>query len=195
MKQRIVLSIILIYLVFLSGCNYHNSYKSKIVSKQETMPINQERGKNFVRSITMYEQFELVGRFAALWVPDSIRQSCIKDIISFYLLSLNDVHFNEPSSVWKIRLLINDQYYEPTMIQKVSLPLAYQLFFGPHFSQYNTVYLTTFKAISEGKALLQPNTSMKLEINFEDRQGHMVWNFDERAVLMPHFETPYRKGN
>ena len=166
MKQRIVLSMILAYLVFLSGCNYHNSYQSKMVSTQEIVPMNQERGKKLVRSITMYEQFELVGRFAALWVDNSIKSSGNKnhmspDMISFYLLSLGDVHFNEPSSDWKIGLIINDQHYEPMMIQQVAFPCAYQSFFGPHFSQYKVVYLVTFKAVSEGKALLQPNTAMK----------------------------------
>jgi len=200
MKQRIVMSLILVLLIFLSGCN-HNSFHTNTISKNETTSVNRELGKKLVRSITMYEQFELIGRFSALWVHNSIRSAAHKnnaqaDTISFYLLSLSDVHFNEPSSEWKVGLKINDMLYQPLSIQQVFLPSVYQLFFGPHFSQYKVIYLIIFKAIDEeGSFLLRANTSMKLEISFEDRQGHMIWNFNERAVLMPHFESIGRRGN
>jgi hypothetical protein len=147
----------------------------------------------------MYEQFELIGRFAALWLTSDILPSqkikAASDLISFYVLSLNDVHFNEQSSEWQIALKINDAIFQPTMVKRVTLPSVYQLFFGSYFSLYKIVYLVTFKASDEkNRLLLQPNSSMKLEISFEDRQGHMVWNFNERSVLMPHFEIPFRKG-
>lgn len=132
--------------------------------------------KNFVRSIKLYDQFETVASFDALWLSPDVRSSYAKRFCSkrgkddatlqaienrqleetnhwvgFYVLAdirtKHNISLNEKNAAWTFYLTINDKIkVDPISIKEVELEPEYQEIFGHRFNNFKTAYLMKFPA-------------------------------------------------
>lgn len=132
--------------------------------------------ENYIRSIKIYNQFETVALFDALWLSSDVRTyyaqrfsekrgkdtESLKAIesrqleetnhwIGFYVLSdiraRNQSSLKEKNAAWTMHLMVNDKIkLEPISIKEVELDPEYQALFGTRFTHFKSIYLVKFPA-------------------------------------------------
>lgn len=168
---------LLISLMFLvpSCIKYHKILKKEFNQGQDHND-NREVAHNYIRSATVYDQFETRGIFNALWMADDVRAAYAdvycdkrgrssegkdallkrlleenKHWITFYMLAdIRDrVHssLSEKTPAWTMYLDVgNGEKIDPVSIKEVELDPEYQFFFGYRFNLSKVAYLVKFPA-------------------------------------------------
>ena len=131
MKIMIAVSSILL----LSGCSAIIDWSKKSFKQGISLETNRDEVEKYIRSETVYDQFDTQARFVALWLNDEVRtayaklhgrsrgsspeQDAIlihrqleenKNFITLYVLSWAEIPLGEPESVWHLFLKRNDNY-------------------------------------------------------------------------------------
>lgn len=144
--------------------------------------------RSALRSVTVYDQFALLGKFDALWLSDSVRSTFARmyalkwgkspeqaeqfvarqqeenrRFISFYLFYPFDLMpLGMIDSVWSIFLQIDgktDRSYPPLEIKTIELSPEYQHMVGSVYTRFKQVYELKFDATnSDDQQLISPNT-------------------------------------
>ncbi len=144
--------------------------------------------RSTLRSVTVYDQFALLGKFDALWLSDSVRSTFARmyalkwgkspeqaeqfvarqqeenrRFISFYLFYPFDLMpLGMIDSVWSIFLQIDgktDRSYPPLEIKTIELSPEYQHMVGSIYTRFKQVYELKFDATnSDDQQLISPNT-------------------------------------
>ncbi len=177
---------------------------------QEVDEIN-NRIKNYIRSIKVYDQFTTRGIFDAIWLSDEARIAYSdlyafrqgksdehtktflrrqleenKHFISFYVLSLYEVPLGDSNAEWNLILKVDEKEYGPVEVKKVELPHEYRIFFGDKFTRFKEPYIVKFGAKDvDDKIIITPETK-KLELLFRavDRRVVLCWELDAKGNVV-----------
>lgn len=170
-------------------------------------PLNEDIkvAKNYIRSVTLYDEFSTHGMFDVLWLSEVVRtayahlyvykrgedQTYYKKIIerelfeneqfiSFYVLSIS--HLVGPESEWTLFLRIGNNNLIPHEVKVIELPYEYQQVFAKRSSIFKRPYLVTFSARNiEGIPYITPDTQeISLYVRSAKKQHALSWNIDKK---------------
>jgi len=204
MKRDIAFNLFLICsLSVLPGCGKIVDWGKNQVDQGKDVDVNLKPAKDLIRSARIYDQFELVGGFDALWLTDPVRV-VYTDLysfkrgkneeqkrvflrrqleennyyISFYVLSLKSFRLGEQDSKWTVFLKIDDKKYSPVEIRVVDLSPEYKDIFGKKKLEFKDPYLVFFNAKDvEGNLIITPATK-KISLVFVGLKKQAVLNWD-----------------
>lgn len=172
-------------------------YQGQDLNDYKTAP------REFLRSITVYDQFETVGMFDALWLSDPVRTayaqlySCRqgkssehekaflrrqleenKHYIVFYVLSLYSKPLDAEDALWSLFLDVDGSRYVPTEIKAVELAPEYKFFFGKRFSKFKVPYLIRFNVCDiENKPIITEGTQIvRLIFRSVEKEAELLWD-------------------
>lgn len=210
-----LLLMIVTSLVFLPGCNRYVCWLTDVFNQGCKQPVPLRCIEKYIKSTRIYDQFETLGIFDALWLnrpvremyldafastrcldPDAwelkIRQQEYEDehYIMFYLLTWipSGSLLTDLCPEWHVQLRIGCECFNPIEIRVVELCPEYQRFFGPWFTIFKKVYLLKFNAIDvHGNRLINRFTSsIDLVMSRLGTEGYMTWCLDGAGdVLCP----------
>ena len=199
-------------LVLLAGCGgikewAHETFDQGKEHAQQRKIINQ-----YLRSLSIYDQFSTVALFDALWLSDEIRTLYAQNYaamhgrseevektflrrqlkantqhISFYVLSTHEIPLNLKPSEWVMHLVIADKKYAPTEVKAVELAPEYESFFGKTLSNHKRPYEVRFeRKDTDGKDILYNAESMKLVFSGPVHYSSVSWDISKNSQSMEH---------
>lgn len=175
MKARsgILIICLLVAIASLPGCRYYYwvndvAFQNQLDDDCYCCTIK------YIRSLHIYDQFQTVAHFDALWLSDEIRtryaelyadkrQLCPdryhaflrrqmeenQHFISFYVLAvipgdLNHALLPEKNALWSVVLEVDGATYQPSEVKVVDLPPEYFFMFGKLWTRFKVPYLVKF---------------------------------------------------
>ncbi len=116
--------------------------------------------ETLMRQRMLNENRYFISFYVAGTQPENYYESN-KSLFTGEYQKLNDI-LGEKDATWHIRLKIGAHEYLPDSIRRVDLPIEYRHFFANRYSQFKTVYLVRFEAVTpSGRPILplgQKNT-------------------------------------
>lgn len=197
--------LMLIPLLFLSGCGRivqwgkDNFYQGEKVETYNKVP------REYLRSVVAYDQFMTQAVFDAIWLSDAVRTAYVdaftartgKSIeqknmllrreleennhyITFYVLSLYNTPLADPTSDWSIYLKVDDQAYQPVEIKYIDFNPEYRMFFGKSFNRFKTPYQVKFgaKDIDCNPIITQDTQTIELFFRSVKKEVKLTWNVE-----------------
>jgi len=197
----------LVMISFLSGCGTRiTDWAKDMVNQGTTLPDWVVSVRPFVKSVSLYDQFDTVAMFDALWLADPVkivysevyarkhgksneqydvfvrRQLAENEhYILFYVLSLYDISLREKESSWSMFLEIDDQRFTPVEIKTIEIAPEYKAMFGDCFTRFKVPYQVKFTARDiESMSHITSETKMiSLVFRSVDKEVRLTWNLDE----------------
>jgi hypothetical protein len=167
--------------------------------------------QQYIRSVTVYDQFTTLGMFDVLWLSDDIR-TIYTDVyamkygkteerkiaflrrqleenrrhIAFYMLCPERLGLGESKSEWGLFLQVGSHMYAPTELRKTDLDPVYQSFFGKKWNPFKIPYSVKFEAHdSQDAPILTPETpEMALIFRSTLKEVKLVWKLSDFAKEM-----------
>lgn len=211
MKQIVGISVIL-SLLLLPGCGGALVDYAKQTFPQGNEYKNQKALiKDYFRSINIYDQFDTLALFGALWLSDEIR-TLYSDIyadmlgkdpeardtylrrqlkandhfVSFYVLSNNKVSLSERPFPWALYLEIDGKKYSPSEVKSVELSVEYKMLLGKRLNQHKQAYEVKFdRNDPTGNDILSSGTAhtMKFFFSGPSRYAFAQWDIDQEGKV------------
>jgi len=197
----------------LSGCSTIIDWGKKSFKQNITIPTNRDQVVSYIRAETVYDQFDTLAHFVALWLNDEVRTAYAqiysrsrggspeqeeilikrqleeaKNFIAFYVLSLAEVKLGELESEWHLFLKINDTtIIIPTDVKQTDLPHEYAYFFGKHNTRFKTAYRVLFDAKDlEDRCILDASTqTVTLVIRAVNKEVLLEWQIPSALIHCP----------
>ena len=168
--------------------------------------------KPFLKGIRLYDQFDTLAIFDALWLSDTVRTAYAqvyakmigKDeegyidflrrelsantyFVSFYVLSSKSIPLTDIPPLWVVHLEVDGKKYLPAEIKAVELAAEYLGFFGKRVNNHKEPYEIRFdRKDAEGTDILEGKHEIKLFFSSPRHYGVMSWNVDEDIkVILP----------
>lgn len=171
--------------LFLFGCTPYQPWLKDVFNQGESIDPQTTLVRQYRRTEHVYDQFDTLGHFTALWLSDEVRQVysqvyackyCFNEqqyrqlqqeqfaensnYISFYVLtampSCNNSLLSDEDPEWSVCLSLGGRLYSPLEIAEVQLPPEYMLFFGKTYTRFKSSFLVKFSANDEsGESLLK----------------------------------------
>ena len=187
MNQRISLCIVMT-LVLLPGCGTLTDLVKENFPQGKESKTYRKQVKPYLKVINIYDQFNTVGLFDALWLSDEVR-TIYADVnaqmqgketkekhvflrrqlkennhyISFYVLSTHKNPLSIKPVPWALHLVVDGKKYMPFEVKAVELNSEYKMLFGSLFNKYKTPYEVRFER----------NDANGMDILKEDNVHHM----------------------
>jgi len=191
-----------VILIGLSGCGRVVEWGKETFNQGKNLENMSELGQSHVRSIIVYDQFDTVGMFDALWLSDEVRTIYSnayasrrgkneefkktllrrqleenKHFITFYVLSPFEYPLGESQAMWQVFLSVDNNTYFPIEFKMVELELEYRVMFGKKYSRFKESYCIKFDAKNiEDHFIITANTK-KIELCFRstNKEAALVW--------------------
>jgi hypothetical protein len=168
--------------------------------------------KPFLKGIRLYDQFDTLAIFDAIWLSDTVRTAYAqvyakmigKDedgyidflrrelsanayFVSFYVLSLKSIPLTDIPPSWVVHLEVDGKKYLPAEIKAVELAAEYLGFFGKRVNNHKEPYEIRFdRKDAEGNDILEDKREIKLFFSSPRHYGVMIWQLDEEnKVILP----------
>ena len=168
--------------------------------------------KPFLKGIRLYDQFDTLAIFDAIWLSDTVRTAYAqvyakmigKDenayidflrrelsanayFVSFYVLSLKSIPLTDIPPSWVVHLEVDGKKYLPAEIKAVELAAEYLGFFGKRVNNHKEPYEIRFdRKDVEGNDILEGKHEIKLFFSSPRHYGVMTWQLDEEnKVVLP----------
>ncbi|MFT6765272.1 MAG: hypothetical protein ACJAZS_000147 [Alteromonas naphthalenivorans] len=205
--NRIINLSMLVALFLLPGCG-----GTIIDTAKENFPQGKEyknyqkKIKQYVKEVNIYDNFNTLGLFDALWLSDEMR-TVYSDInadmrgkntdvrhafvrrqlkenkhyISFYVLSTHDNPLSVKPVPWAMHLEVDDKRYMPFEVKSIELAVEYKTMFGTLFNNHKTPYEVRFERTnSNGADILQEGHAHKMKLYFSSPEhfSSAQWNVD-----------------
>jgi len=165
--------------------------------------------RQFLRSTTVYDQFETLGAFDVLWLSGSVRTAysqlhacrygktmehemaflrrqleANKHYIDFYVLSLYGKPLDMEDSMWSLFLEIDGRQYGSMEIHDVitDFPPEYKFFFGKRFSKFKVPYMVRFNAHDVENRLLIDEETTVIKLIFRSVEKEVVLSWDLKVL-------------
>jgi hypothetical protein len=192
--------------LFLPGCGCRVfDWARDSIHQGLPLPDHTSKAYDYVRSVSLYDQFTLLASFDALWLSDVVRTAyadiCAlktgkneeqknaflrrqlaenEHFIIFYVLSLYEVPLREKDASWGIFLSIDGVQYAPTVIKAIDMAPEYEAFFGESFTRFKVAYEVVFNANDMNGCLLMNEQTKYIELVFRsvDKEGSLSWILD-----------------
>jgi len=203
MRYNIKLYGILFCMLLLSGCGRIVDWAKDSFYQGDQLRDYSDIPRQFMRSITVYDQFETLGIFDVLWLAGPVRtsyaqlhacrhgKSCEhekaflrrqleenKHFIDFYVLSLYSKPLDVEDAFWSLFLEIDGCRYAPREIKAIDLTPEYKFFFGKRFSKFKVSYIVRFSACDiENMPLIDEDTScISLVFRSVEKEAVLSWD-------------------
>jgi hypothetical protein len=177
--------LVLLSLLFLFGCTPYQPWLKDVFNQGEPIDSQTALVRQYRRTKHVYDQFDTLGHFTALWLSNQVRHAyahvysckyCFNEqqyrqllqeqfaensnYISFYVLtampSCNNSLLSDEDPEWSVCLSLGGRLYSPLEIAEVQLPPEYMLFFGKTYTRFKSSFLVKFPANDEsGESLLK----------------------------------------
>ena len=174
--------------------------------------------REYVRSITVYDQFDTAGCFDALWLSDAARTGYVelyarrrgkneefkntflrrqleenKHFFNFYILAPFETPMGEPNSLWQPFLSVDGEVYTPQGFKVTELEPEYRAIFGKKYTRFKESYLAKFEAKDvDGNPIITPTTKkIMLYFRSNDKEAVLTWRLNDQGVLIVEAETKY----
>lgn len=199
-------------MLMLPGCRYKTWLYESFYPGEEVKNNICEMSQ-YVRSLHIYDQFETLAHFDALWLADEVRENfasiyacknCFseeryrsflrrqleenKHYISFYVLAAipDNPLLGEKKSPWGLCLEVDDIELQPREIKLVELDNEYKLFFGRTWSLFKMAYIVKFDAHDgAGDYYIDEDTrSLKLHFTSVKREAMMCWGVTPQGTVV-----------
>lgn len=169
MNRRINLCMVMT-IVLLSGCGTVTDLVKENFPQGKESKDYQKKAKRYLRRVNIYDQFNTVGLFDALWLSDEVRtmyadmnadmhgkitkeknaflRRQLKEnnqFISFYVLSTHDNPLSIKPVPWALHLVVDGKKYMPFEVKAVELTPEYKTIFGSMFNNHKTPYEVRFE--------------------------------------------------
>jgi len=197
-------------IMLLPGCGRIVDYVKESFNQGQDLSDFSKIPRQFIRSVTVYDQFETLGMFDSLWLSDPVRiayaqlHACkygkskehekaflrrqIEEnnhYIDFYVLSLYILPLDTDDSKWSLFLEVNCERYAPIEVKAIDLAQEYVFFFGKHLSRFKVPYLVRFSAFDvENKPLISRSTKeIHLVLRSVKKEAVLTWNFAQLQCI------------
>lgn len=207
--RYIAACLFMVSLFFLPSCiKYHKLVESE-THQGKDLTDNRAIAHRYVRSITIYDQFETKARFDALWLSDEVRMAYVerycqrrgksdeeadailarqleenKHSVSFYVLAdireKRNEMLSEKEPIWTMYLDCDGRRASPENIKEIELEPEYQFFFGYRMESFKTAYLVKFPMRVVGTDVLwQEGAVVQLYFSSPTKTSSVRWNPEE----------------
>ncbi len=205
MNQRINLCMVMI-LALLPGCGTMSDLMKENFPQGKQSKTYRKKAKCYLKIINIYDQFNTVGLFDALWLSDDIR-TIYADInadmqgkgtkgkhaflrrqlkennhyISFYVLSTHQNPLSIKPVPWALHLVVDGKKYMPFEVKAVELNSEYKAIFGIMFNKHKIPYEVRFERTdADGKDILKEGNPhhMKLYFSTPAHYSFAEWHID-----------------
>ncbi len=209
MKARQQMFLAMGGLVLLSGCVIGNltDWADDTFYQSQTYKEDEAVVKRYLKGIRLYDQFETVAIFDALWNSDEVRTvysrlyakvmgkdeeselaflkrqlSADTYSIAFYVLSPTSIPLTVTPPTWVVYVEIDGKRYLPAEIKVAELPGEYVMFFGKRLTAHKQPYEVKFdRKDSEGNDILIGKKMIKLFFSNPRYFGSVGWQLDEQG--------------
>ena len=213
MKPYNTLAIGLGILFLLPGCGGNIvDWADETFSQGRINKDHENTVKPFLRGIRLYDQFDTLAIFDAIWLSDTVRTAYAqvyakmmgKDeeayidflrrelsantyFVSFYVLSQKSIPLTDLPPLWVVHLEVDGKKYLPAEIKAVELAAEYLGFFGKRVNNHKEPYEIRFdRKDAEGIDILEGKREIKLFFSSPRHYGVMSWNIDEDSkIILP----------
>lgn len=215
MKPQNILIISLGIVLMLPGCVGRVRERFDELFYQGKIHADHEQTvKPFLKGVRLYDQFDTVAIFDALWLSDAVRTvyaqiyakmvgkdeeayidflrrelSANTYFVSFYVLSLSHIPLTEEHPLWVVHLEVDGKKYVPVSVKLAEMPTEYIGFFGKRVNNHKRPYEVRFdRKDSEGKDILADKKEMKLFFSSPRYYDSLTWKLDDaNAIVVPVF--------
>lgn len=169
--------------------SYHSAEKEMIV-------------RSYLRSLSLYDQFETVALFDALWVSDEVK-TLLSDIhvqllgksrevrnnflrrqlkdnseyVTFYVLTQHHIALGDAAAPWHLHLATDGNSYSPISVKLTELSPEYKVVLGKKITPHKDIYEVKFlRKNSKGKDILEEGKDIQLFFNGLHHYGVIKWN-------------------
>ncbi len=209
MKAKQRMFVMVGVLLLLSGCAIDNVTEFADTTFYQSQKYTEDSQiiKRYVKGLRLYDQFETIAIFDALWNSDEMRTlyarlygtkmgkneedqlaflrrqlSANLYTISFYVLSMKEISLTTTPHVWVMYLEVDGKRYLPTDIKIAEPPAEYIQFFGKRMSNHKQVYELFFdRKDAEGVDVLANAKTVKLFFSSPRYFGSVGWELDTKG--------------
>lgn len=203
--------VLLFFVCCLCNCGKLVKWGESNFYQGEELPTEQPVVQQYIRSVTIYDQFTTRAIFDVLWLSDEVRNAYTdlyaikygkndeqkkvflrrqleenKHFITFYVLSLYEVPLGDANAEWSLFLNINDENYLPIEVKSIDLMPEYIEFFGKKFTRFKVAYQVKFDALDiEDNLLFSPDVDQfSLYFRSVDKGTQLVWYMSENMNMI-----------
>ena len=214
MKPQNILAMALGILFLLPGCGGNIvDWADETFSQGKINKDHENTVKPFLKGIRLYDQFDTLAIFDAIWLSDTVRTAYAqvyakmmgKDeeayidflrrelsantyFVSFYVLSQKSIPLTDIPPLWVVHLEIDGKKYLPAEIKAVELAAEYLGFFGKRVNNHKEPYEIRFdRKDVEGNDILEDKREIK-----KDAEGNDILEGKREIKLF--FSSPRHYG-
>lgn len=196
-------------LITLPGCSRIIDWTKTNFYQGESVNEHISIAKNYIRSVTLYDEFTTHGMFDVLWLSEMVRTAYVNlhvykrgedqtyykktlqhelfensQFVAFYVLSVSQLTGQD--SEWSLFLRIGDNNLMPHEVKVCELPYEYQQIFDKRYTVFKRPYLVTFNAKNiEGNSYITNETQeVELYARSAKKQHAFMWKLDEQKNLI-----------
>jgi len=180
-----------IMLVGLSGCGRVVDWGKELLPQGNSFKKDLSVAREYVHSVTAYDQLSTRATFDVLWLSDEVRSSYVRlfvdrrgkgeeqyativrrqleennFVLAFYVLCPFDITLGDADAEWMTFLRVNSAQYTPTEVKVVDLAPEYSAIFDKKISRFKQAYLVKFDARDANDVALITPTTEKLSLVF-----------------------------
>ena len=190
-----------------SGCGRIIDWCKETVPQSASYKEDKKIVKQYLQSIRLYDEFQMIAMFDVLWLSDDIRtlyarhyslmrgsaQDATTEAIrrqlqaneknvSFYILSLraDPLHISNPA--WILYLEIDEHRYQPQEIKFVELLPYYSTLFDKLYSPHKQACEVTFSRFDqEGRDIMK---AKRMSVRFSNQRyyGSVSWDLTKKTT-------------
>ena len=208
----------LVFLLGLAGCGRIVDWGMYTFEQGNDLASITDDARAYVRSITVYDQFDTAGCFDSLWLSDEARTGYTelysrrrgkseefkntflrrqleenKHFCNFYILCPFEVPLGEANSLWQVFLNVDGTIYIPIELKVAELDPEYKAIFGKKFTRFKESYLVKFEAKDvDGKPIFSADAKrISLYFRSNDKEAILTWRLDGKGTHVIDAKTKY----
>ncbi len=208
-RTKFLPNVSLLLLLLLANCGRLIDWGKSNFYQGEEVSLSDENVVPFIKSVTMYDQFQTIAQFDIMYLSDTVRTAYAqlhtkrmgKDedkylaflrrqleennhYISFYVLTTHDVKLGTPESHWSLFLRIAGRDYLPFELKEVELPYEYQQLFKDHWNRFKVPYLMKFRLMDENEIPIITDLTPEISVfaRSTKKESIFTWHLTEQTT-------------
>ena len=204
--------------VLLTGCGGAlKKWKEETFTQAQSYTSEEHNAivKQYLQSLSLYDQFETIALFDALWLSDEIK-TVVSDVyvkllgknrevrnnflrrqlkdnseyVSFYVLSQHNVSLVDHPAQWHLHLVTDGSSYSPASVKLIEVTPEYRIVLGKKITPHKDVYEVKFlRKNSKGKDILEEGKELQLFFNGLTHFGVIKWSLELHSEFLQHLES------
>jgi hypothetical protein len=209
MFMRIHNGCFFIALVGLSGCGRVVDWGKELLPQGNSFKQNLSAAREYVHSVTAYDQLSTSATFDVLWLSDEVRSAYVRlfvdrrgkgeeqyatilrrqleennFVLAFYVLCPFAITLGDADAEWMAFLRINGAQYTPTDVKIVDLAPEYSAIFDKKISRFKQAYIIKFDARDANDTALITSKTSELSLVFRSlrKDVTLTWQLAKAAL-------------